>query len=129
MNGPRIAIVQDDATLRRVLADLLAGEGYAARCWPRGDGAEGDLRAAPPALVLLDIRLERPEAGWELLRRLRAEPATAGVPVLVTTADALFLGERAADVLALGAEILPLPFDLEELLARVRRLAGPPARG
>jgi len=126
MAGPLVAVVQDDGTLQWLLREALEEAGYRARVWPTGDGAYPDFRASPPALALLDIRLERPDAGWELLQQLRADPATAGIPVLVTTADGAFLRERAGEARALGAEVLALPFDLDDLLAAVRRLAGPP---
>ena len=80
-------------------------------------GAQGlELaRARPPDLILLDLHL--PDLpGIEVLRRLQADPALAGVPVVILSADAL--PEHIAEATAAGAAAyLTKPLDVPRFLA------------
>jgi CheY-like chemotaxis protein len=74
---PWVLIVEDDAATRRLLVEAVAREGGYAVVVAR-DGAEAlrQAQAVRPAVVLLDILLPRLD-GWEVARRLKADPATA----------------------------------------------------
>lgn len=75
-----------------------------------------------PALIILDLRLERPDAGLEALRRLRADPVTQATPVLVCSADVIGLRALEARLRANGCDLLEKPFEMAMLLARVHAL-------
>jgi two-component system OmpR family response regulator len=113
----RILVVEDEPDLLRGLARALREEGYAVDT--AGDGADGLSKAEEVNYdaVVLDVMLPRLD-GWEVLRRLRAKRKT---PVLLLTAR-----DQSADRvrgLDLGADdYLVKPFDLPELLARLRAL-------
>ena len=113
----RVLIVEDEPDLRSSLRRALRDDGYAVDDAP--DGEEGLYKAEnyDYDAVLLDIMLPRIE-GWELLRRLRKKKKT---PVLMLTArDAVPDRVRGLDT---GADdYLVKPFDLAELLARLRAL-------
>ena len=125
--GPPVAlVVEDDPTLRAVLAYNLRREGY--RVLEAADGPAG-LAAAGRAgtrlvAVVLDLMLPGLD-GLEVLRRLRADPSTRGAAVVVLTAST-DEGARAAAT-AGGAAVVAKPFARADLLARVRAAAG--ARG
>jgi CheY-like chemotaxis protein len=73
-----------------------------------------------PALILLDLQMPRMD-GAEVCRRLRAEPATAAIPIVLMSADDR-LGSAAR---ALGVDDqLPKPFKLSDLFVAVARWAG-----
>ncbi|HEV7210378.1 MAG TPA: SpoIIE family protein phosphatase [Blastococcus sp.] len=112
-----VLVADDNADLRRYLTGLLEP---GVRVLPAADGQEAlDLvRAERPDLVLADVMMPRLD-GWALLHALRADPATAGTPVVLLSARA---GEQAAiEGLAAGADdYLVKPFSSAELLARVR---------
>jgi two-component system response regulator CpxR len=124
--GPNIAVVDDDASLREMLGEYLAAEGFRVFPFADGEAAAARLAAASPDLVVLDVMLPGID-GFEVLRRLRARSA---VPVIMLTA-------RGDDVdrivgLEIGADdYLPKPFNPRELVARVRavlrRVATTPA--
>lgn len=113
----RLLIIEDEADLVRRLAKVLRAEGYAVDT--AGDGEEGLYKALEHDYdaILLDAMLPVFD-GWELLTRLRKTKAT---PVLMLTArDASQDRVRGLDS---GADDYVLkPFDLPELLARVRAL-------
>ncbi len=113
----RILIVEDEPDLLRGLARSLREEGYAVDT--AADGEDGLFKAVEVNYdaVVLDVMLPRLD-GWEVLRRLREKRKT---PVLLLTAR-----DRSADRvrgLDTGADdYLVKPFDLPELLARLRAL-------
>lgn len=125
--APRIAIIDDEETLVSLIADVLTDEGYAVEPWYACAGAEAFVAHAQPALVILDLVLGTRAEGLGLAEALRANAATATVPLLICTADTALLREQAANIARLRAAVLEKPFDLEDLIASVRRLAGPPA--
>jgi len=114
----RLLVVEDDASIRGVLARGLTEEGFAVD--QAVDGEEGWFKACDPAydLIVLDLMLPKKD-GLTLLRELRAEGIRT--PVLVLTArDAVPDRIRGLDQ---GADdYLIKPFAFDELLARVRAL-------
>jgi two-component system, OmpR family, response regulator CpxR len=119
---PEILVIDDDAELCELLAELLGQEGYAVES--QGDGRAGLDRAKEKAfaVVVLDIMLPS-LSGFEVLTRLRqGTPAeNAAVPVIMLTAK----GEDVDRIVGLemGADdYLPKPFNPRELVARVRAI-------
>jgi two-component system, chemotaxis family, chemotaxis protein CheY len=123
-----VLVVDDEAALRDLVVATLTEEGYAVAAAPDGAAALALVRAAPPCLVLLDLRMPGMD-GWEFARRYRAlPPAPPGprAPLVCVTA--------AVDAAAWGAQIaaaatLSKPFDLDELVAVVDRYALLAPRG
>ena len=114
-------MVDDEEPVRRLLVWLLTEEGYAVLEAPDGAVALARVGEAAPSLILLDMRMPVMD-GWEFARRYRARPGPHAPLVCVTAA---------VDAAARGAQIgavatLSKPFDLDELLAVVRRYAPPP---
>ncbi len=116
---PLIAVVNDDTDFLSLMCDLLEGEGYRAEQYKVLDGAYAGLKRDKPALIVLDIRMETPEGGWQLLELLRLDPATRTTPVIVCSADAPFLRAKEAHLLGYGCDVLEKPFDLDDLLGKV----------
>ena len=126
-NGhPRVLVVEDDAALSDVVCTFLSGEGY--DCVPAFSGTEALLlaeragekgeKSRPFDLVILDLMLPG-LPGEELMGRLRAVGVAA--PVIVTSAKSAVTDR--VGLLRLGAcDYLVKPFDLDELLARLRAL-------
>ena len=119
----RVLIIDDSALIREagVIALELAGWEVAVA----SDGEAGVAAATddPPDGVLLDIEMPGID-GLETLRRLRADPRTAALPVAFLTAKGDDPAERAA-LLAAGADaVIAKPFQLPELADAVRAAFG-----
>ena len=78
-----VLVVDDDAAIRRVIAAAVAEEGYAVAEAADGAAALALVRAAPPCLILLDLRMPGMN-GWEFARRYRALPGPRAPLVCVT---------------------------------------------
>jgi len=116
----RLLIVDDVATNRIVLRSRLAESLHETLLAADGLSALHSIRDHRPDLVLLDLDL--PDIpGTEVLARLRADPATRDLPVIIVTAS---IGDAArAAAFAAGADdVMPKPPDLPLLLARIRTL-------
>jgi CheY-like chemotaxis protein len=116
-----ILVVDDDATIRRLLFWALTDEGYAVLEASDGAIALVRVQATAPSLILLDMRMPRMD-GWEFARRYRQLPAPHAPLVCLTAAvDAAARGAQIGAVATLGK-----PFDLDALLAVVRRHVAAP---
>jgi len=117
-----ILVVEDDRHSANLLSLYLEGAGFSVVV--ARDGVEGlELaRRLQPRGVLLDIRLPRLD-GWDLLARLKADPATVGVPVIIVS----MLDERGKGFALGAAEFLVKPVGREEVLEALARCT--PASG
>jgi signal transduction histidine kinase len=119
----RVLVVEDDPGTRELVRQALEANGYPVEVAPNGKRALEVLAADPPAVVVLDVMLPGLD-GFSVVERMKAELPGGGPPVVMLTI--LDEPERAA---RLGVEAyLHKPFDTDELLRRVRRLAAAPAR-
>lgn len=116
----RILIVDDEPSIVISLEYLMRREGYEVAVAADGEAALAAVAARPPDLVVLDVMMPKVD-GFEVCRRLRAEPAWRGVRVLMLTAKG-----REAELqkgLSLGADAyVTKPFSTRDLVAEVRRL-------
>jgi two-component system alkaline phosphatase synthesis response regulator PhoP len=125
----RILVVDDDKQIARLVASYLEQAGYQVLSAYDGAAALRLIRAERPDLVVLDLMLPDQD-GWAITRSVRADPAHAGLPIIMLTA-------RVEDTdrivgLELGADdYVAKPFNPREVVARVRavlrRAGGEPA--
>lgn len=116
----RILAVDDEANVRRIVQVILTRAGYQVTL--AGDGVEGlgKVKDEQPDLVVLDVMMPHMD-GFEMLRRMKADPETSAVKVVMLTARAqdadIFEGER------MGADLyLTKPFNPNDLLQAVNQL-------
>ena len=116
----RVLVVDDDPDMAAYLARLLESEGLAAETVNNGDAAMVYVMSTPPDLVLLDIMMPGTD-GFEICARLKADTATAMIPVVLVTA----LEDQQSRVRGIKAgadDFLSKPVHREELVARVKTL-------
>ena len=114
----KIAVIEDEADILEVIEYNLAREGY--KVITATDGKDGlrKIIDEAPDLVLLDLMLPGVD-GIDLCRRIKADPLTRRIPVIMVTAK----GEESDVVLGLGVgadDYIPKPFSPKELIARVK---------
>jgi DNA-binding response OmpR family regulator len=115
---PRVLVVEDDVAIQLLITETLRSRGYETATASDGPSAVPAALEHRPDLVLLDIGLPGFD-GFEVLERLKADDTLCEVPVIMVTAwgepDVM---SRALDAGAL--DYVRKPFDLEDLLERVR---------
>ena len=113
----RVLVADDNADMREYVARLIRGRGHDVIAVGDGLAALAMMKSHAPDIVLSDVMMPGLD-GFELLRRVRADPETRGTPVILLSARA---GEEArVEGMAAGAaDYLVKPFSARELLARV----------
>jgi putative two-component system response regulator len=114
---PHVLVVDDDVAHRKMIAHLLRENGYAVELAGDGVVAVERAQAEPPDLAIVDVNMPRLD-GISVCRRLKADPPTCLVPVLIVTG----VGHREQRLKGVRAGcdgFLTKPVDLEELAARV----------
>jgi len=120
MSKAHILIVDDDRVGQAALSGILANEDYRMSFASRGSEAVNVAQELLPDLVLLDVMMPDLD-GFEVCRRLRANPLTAGMPVVFLTAleDS---ESRIAGIEAGADDFISKPFDKTELRARIKTI-------
>ncbi len=123
-----ILVVEDQDSIRRMIEALVQARGYNVKAAPSGAKALDMASVEPPDLVLLDLTMPGQFDGFEVCRRLRAEPATRHIPIIVITAmddD----GSRTRATEAGATAYYTKPFSPIALLKEIERLGvAPPSR-
>ncbi len=112
-----LLIVDDTPNNLRLLSSMLAQQGYEVRSAISGANALMTIAIAPPDLILLDINMPEMD-GYEVCKRLKADPTTCEIPVIFLSA----LDDLSDKVMAFqvgGVDYVSKPFHLEEVVVRV----------
>ena len=113
-----IFCVEDDDAIRGLMVYALNAAGFEARGLTDGTSLFDALRTERPQLILLDIMLPG-EDGISILKKLRGQPSTAGLPVIMATAKGTEYDK--VNGLDLGADdYLAKPFGMMEMVSRVK---------
>lgn len=114
-----ILLVDDEANLRKTLAEILSARGYSILEAEDGASAVELLRDTTPDLIFSDWKMPR-MGGEELLRHLRSDPRLAAIPIIVITAFGS--SHSAIEAVRLGAyDFVTKPFDLDEIVLAAER--------
>ena len=122
MASKRVLIAEDEPHIVESLSFVLTRAGYEVASAPDGETAYESLSAAPPDLMILDVMLPRMN-GFDLLRRLRADPALSALPVILLTAKGQSQDRRTARDIGADAFITK-PFSNRDVVEHVRRLVS-----
>ncbi len=119
---PRILIVDDSLVITEVLHQLLTGQGYDVERANTGEEAYERAVCQPPDMIVSDLVLPGMD-GYQLCRRLRQNPATRSLPILMVTAQDE-IQDKVAGFESGVDDYLTKPFEPEELVYRVKGLLG-----
>ena len=128
MTAGHVVVIDDAPDLLTFYQEFLSGEGYRVTSFPDVVDDPAEVLRLSPDLIVPDLVFDGEKRGPTFLRQLRTDSAGAAVGVLVCSAASGALQQHAADLLALGAESLAKPFDVEDLLAQARRFCARSAR-
>jgi CheY-like chemotaxis protein len=119
----KILVCEDQDSIRRMIEALVQARGYDVVAVASGAKALDTAFTSPPDLVLLDLMLPGQFDGFEVCRRLRSEPATRAIPVVIISA--LEDEESRARAREAGASAYyTKPFSPIALLKEIERLRG-----
>lgn len=120
--GRHVLLIEDEPNIAEAIRFILMRDGFRVSLHDDGTGALARVRAAVPDVLILDLMLPG-VSGLDILAALRADPATAGLPVLMLSAKGLARDRAAAE--RAGANVfMTKPFSNAEMLAQVRALVG-----
>ena len=115
----RILVVEDQDDNRQIIRDMLAGTGYEITEAENGEQALAAVAKQRPDLILMGIQLPILD-GYEVTRRIKADPALRSIPVIAVTSHALNGEEQTAR--AAGCDdYVPEPYSPRHLLAKIRQ--------
>lgn len=117
----RVLLVEDHEEIWDFLSRRLTRRGHEVTVATDGQAGVERARADMPEIILLDMNLPVLD-GWSAARLLKAEPATAGIPVIALTAHAMS-GDREKALAAGCDDYHPKPIDFSRLLAQIEALA------
>jgi CheY-like chemotaxis protein len=124
-NGASVLIIDDDATSREALLEILQEEGYEVLTASGGEEGVEAARRHRPDLLLLDMMMPGID-GVEVIRQIRSEPELQRVRIIALTGDVT--RARLQNVFDAGADrFVAKPFRIPELLDSVRTVLRPPA--
>ncbi len=116
----RVLLVEDEPNIAEAIRFILTREGWDVAVERDGAAALGQVRALAPDLLILDLMLPG-MSGLEILTSLRANPAFAGLKVLMLTAKGQPRDREAAERAGVSA-FMAKPFSNDEIRAMVRQL-------
>ena len=120
-----VLVVEDDPSLGEVIITALRDEGMDARLAHDGDEAMRMVDQLSPSAMVLDLMMPKRD-GFSVLRELRADGRISRLPVIVVTA--IFgMSERLYATELGAADYVTKPFELDDLITRVRALLSPTA--
>lgn len=122
----RILIVDDSATERYYLTDILERNGFAVSTAETGEEALLKIRADKPELILMDVVMSGAN-GFQVTRTIMRDPAMQDVPVIICTSKSQET-DRIWGLRQGAKDYLVKPVDAAALLARIAALAAAPAR-
>ena len=120
----QVLVIEDDPDQRRLLERMLVGSGWRVATAPDGETGLAAAKNHPPDAIVLDVMMPRLN-GYQTCRQLKADPATAGIPIVMCTskdqpADEFWASEVGADA------FLAKPIDIGRLVQTLDRLTVRP---
>lgn len=116
----KVLLIEDEPHIAEAIRFILARDGWSVASHASGDGAVQAVRREAPDAIVLDVMLPG-RSGFDILADLRADPATAGLPVLMVSANGR---ERQRAEEAGAARFISKPFANSEIVSALRDVAG-----
>jgi CheY-like chemotaxis protein len=127
-SSPLVLVADDEPDVRDLVCDILADSGYRTLTAANGKEAIDLAQRHQPSLIVLDVVMPSMD-GYTTMTRLRRDPGTAGIPVIVITGQSSPAYRGLSDGIGATAHVTKpfSPYDLAELVGRI--LTGPGSAG
>jgi CheY-like chemotaxis protein len=117
-----IIIVEDDPSLLKLQSKILRLEGYETLALNRATGAYDRILEAQPNLVLLDMQMEHPRSGLQVIRQIRADVRTEHIPILLCCGGMYLSDVDCSDLKQSKVAIVVKPVSPNILLQKIATL-------
>jgi CheY-like chemotaxis protein len=121
----KIVVVNDNPEFLELVETLLSEERYDVVVCQFGDRAYQLIKELLPGLVILDVRMVGVDE-WQVLDMIKLDPETAAIPVIVCSAAVREIEAAEARLQEQNCDVLLKPFNIDELVAKVRARIGEP---
>ncbi len=122
-------VINDTQEILELFRDLLTEEGYEVSLYSYGVHDMAEVTRVAPDLIIIDYLIGDEQTGWQMLQKLKMTRATAGIPIIVCTAALNQVKEIEGWLTQKRITVVLKPFDVDDLLAAVRRALGTPDEG
>jgi DNA-binding response OmpR family regulator len=119
MRVQTVLVVEADPSIRTLFDDVLGAEGYRVQVQEQGALSVEHVAATHPDLLVLELMTGAAPGMLALIEALRQRPATAAVPIIVSTTSPLLLEQHGVALRRLGCRVLLKPFALDCFLEMV----------
>jgi DNA-binding response OmpR family regulator len=116
-----IALVTEDPTFRHIVSTALEREGLPVLACGDERTARELIASTPPAAVVLEVRLGGDISGVGMVKALRRDRATAGIPIVVCSADERLLDLYLLELVHLGCDVLGVPYNFALLRSTIEQ--------
>ncbi len=119
-DAPLIVVLDSDDPYIEMIGECLRDETYQTIAVTRGGDPSTVIAQRLPQLVIIELHGMTPGVGPSVLNRMRLNPSTRHIPVIIASTATDLIARNAAHLHSKGCAILLKPFDLDDLLAEVR---------
>jgi DNA-binding response OmpR family regulator len=119
-------VINDTQEILELFRDLLTQEGYEVSLYSYGIHDMAEVERVAPDLIIIDYLIGDERTGWQMLQKLKMTRATLAIPVIVCTAALNQVKEIEGWLTQKRITVVLKPFDVDDLLAAVRRALGTP---
>jgi DNA-binding response OmpR family regulator len=119
-------VINDTQEILELFRDLLTQEGYEVSLYSYGIHDMAEVERVAPDLIIIDYLIVDERTGWQMLQKLKMTRATLAIPVIVCTAALNQVKEIEGWLTQKRITVVLKPFDVDDLLAAVRRALGTP---
>lgn len=117
MEKARIFVANDDKDLLDLMEALLEDEGYSVTTLKSAGNAYKEIREYLPDLLILDIMLDNEGSGWLVLEKVKLNPKTTNIPVIICSGAVKEVRDNADRLQRMGCVVVEKPFSIDEMLA------------
>jgi DNA-binding response OmpR family regulator len=120
--GARIMVINDTPEILDLFRELLEPKGYDVVIYSYAPFELAEIERIQPDLIVLDLIIGHANAAWQLLQMLKMRRTTATIPVIICTAQTIFVRQIEGYLAAHNIRVMPKPFDIDDFLQAIMQI-------